>query len=1063
MRSSVANWCRRGRPSRTASTVEPRSRSRSPTTAEIEGAIGDIFHDELTSRGSIALWSPTASDDEFEVDGVEVEVIPEAFIIALNPASGADVTAITGFIPAGREFAIALNGATVNDQLDQALAENGFDDLPKRFNEDGKDVDLNSLNLTLVPGAIRMTGEVTVIDAILGSIDVDADFRVDIGLHWKPNAAQNAEGFQELEHHIIGEPDVDPEESVLFWVIAIILAVISFGAGAILLGIIIIVVALIIQSIASNIGSEMLVNGVTGAVEGIQAWPPELSRIGRVLALFHDNVTPNPDGVLIDPTGLVMEGTMEVISSCESTTVMAARTSGAYAVSAASPLALQALHTHGDASYRWLAGDGAAEVAAQNIAHTYDASGLYVAKHGLTIQQPGGASSRHFALVTVRDVPPVVDVGPDITVNEGEVVTLVGRFYDVEPADTHESMWIFGDHQAPEAGVLVETNAPPRAEGTSTVTHAWCDNGEYVVLLRVRDQNGGVGTDTLRVRVLNVPPEVEAGPDLFAYPCTVLTVTGRFEDPGWCDTHRGTWNFGDCTPDQTAIIEEINEPPAARGVVVASHVYARCGTYHAVCTVVDDDGGVGSDFTVIRVVDVRNAGFEGGFRRQRLGEVANEWHAYVGQASGVGTTSAPTPSAGASGATAAFGCEPCVVRGGQRAQCIRPGRGARGGVHQSIGANPGWAYHVTAWTSVAEGSGGTARLGVDPDGGDDPGASGVVWSERVTSNEWAQLVQRVVARGHAITIFLEAEAGGEGRDDAEVCFDDVALVPVQPFCPETPPEEVPKDRCVDFTDQRPDTDLPPVYDKQSFVFSTLDKQPLSIVGYGPPSGQSKLALRRGVMVDLPFAATDVRVKIGLNAGSPVVVLAVSEAGEIVDRAETDPQQSGSLVPLALSGAGIVRLQISSRSGEDTLYEVCARQGRRGPAGPKRATTAAAARGSSATRDERVASGVPALARGSAGASGGSAAGAVPSRASTSSTPAMIDPTHLDDVRAVFARHRDALIESYSAEGAGIGREGEAYVIVVYVTSARRSREAPEAVEGVRVKLEPTGPFSAQPT
>src|SRR5690606_20025276 len=100
----------------------------------------------------------------------------------------------------------------------------------------------------------------------------DADFRVDVGLHWEPNAAQNAEGFQELKHHIIGEPEVDPEESVLFWVIAIILAVISLGTGSILIAIIIIVVALVVQAIATSIGSAMLVNGVTGAIEGIQAW-----------------------------------------------------------------------------------------------------------------------------------------------------------------------------------------------------------------------------------------------------------------------------------------------------------------------------------------------------------------------------------------------------------------------------------------------------------------------------------------------------------------------------------------------------------------------------------------------------------------------------------------------------------------------------------------------------------------------------------------------------------------------------------------------------------------------
>jgi hypothetical protein len=129
-----------------------------PTATAIEASIGDIFHGELESRGSIGLWTPSATDDEFEVDSVTVEVISDALIIALNAGDGADVTAITGFIPADREFAIALNAATVQEQIDQAIDENGFDDLPKRFEEDGEDVDLNSLDVFLVDGAIRMEG-----------------------------------------------------------------------------------------------------------------------------------------------------------------------------------------------------------------------------------------------------------------------------------------------------------------------------------------------------------------------------------------------------------------------------------------------------------------------------------------------------------------------------------------------------------------------------------------------------------------------------------------------------------------------------------------------------------------------------------------------------------------------------------------------------------------------------------------------------------------------------------------------------------------------------------------
>ncbi len=258
--------------------------------------------------------------------------------------------------------------------IDASRVQNGFadSDLPKRMREDDKDVDLNELDVVLAPGSIHMTGEVTVIDAVLGSIDVDADFTVDVGFHWTPNGALNADGVQRMEHHIIGEPDVDPHGSVAFWIIAIILAVISFGAGSVLIGIIIIVVAAIITAIAEGVGGTALVDGVTGAVSGITAWPPELSRIGSVRAVFSDPID-------IDTTGLVMSGTLEVVSSCESVQVVPADSGSAYSVAAASPLLLKAQREDPQAAYAWLAGDGAASVAAKSVTHTYIESGTYVA------------------------------------------------------------------------------------------------------------------------------------------------------------------------------------------------------------------------------------------------------------------------------------------------------------------------------------------------------------------------------------------------------------------------------------------------------------------------------------------------------------------------------------------------------------------------------------------------------------------------------------------------------------------------------------------------------------
>src|SRR5206468_1292146 len=112
------------------------------------------------------------------------------------------------------------------------------------------------------------------------------------------------------------------------------------------------------------------------------------------------------------------------------------------------------------------------------------------------------------------------------------------------------------------------------------------------------------------------------------YPCSVITMTGKFTDPGWLDTHTGTWEFGGCSPVQTAVIREQNKPPKGIGVAIASHTYECCGTFPAICIVTDDDGASRQDIAIIRVVDVENKGFESGFRIRTGGAVGNEWEPY---------------------------------------------------------------------------------------------------------------------------------------------------------------------------------------------------------------------------------------------------------------------------------------------------------------------------------------------------------------------------------------------------------------------------------------------------
>lgn len=636
-----------------------------PTVAEIEAAIATFFHADLERRNRISVWTPTdAPEVELTINDVQSRVFPSVLAIAINAGAGANIDTLGDFVPGGQEFAIQLSRGRVDAAISKSLEDNDLTaaDLPKRMNAEDHDVDLKQLDVFLIDSAIRTTGKVTVIDAILGSIDVDADFRSDIGLEWEDLPG----GVQRMRDVPQGEPDIDPEESVAMWVIGLILGILTGGlAGGVIALIILVIIQTVISNVVQSVGGSLVTDEISGEVIGMSGWPARLSRIGFVRTRFN-----NP--IVVDTTGLLMAGTVEVISSCEATAIAFANSGGSYTANAASALIMTAHKTHPDAAYSWFAGDGSPAQALQDIIHSYAASGFYIAKHALSVEQPGGVRTRHFAAVTVRNVPPSsVDAGPDITVDEGEVVTLVGRFRDIEYRDTHETSWTFGDDQAPKPGTVSETNVPPQAIGSSTVTHAWCDNGTYVVTFTVRDQNGGLAHDTLTATVLNVPPKVDAGPDMFAYICTPIVLVARFEDAGWCDTHSAVWDFGDCSGAQTAIVEERHEPPAAQGTATAAHIYAFCGTFEASCTVTDDDGAATSDTTRIEVTAIDNPGFEGGFRLFGTSKVGNGWTPYADLSRYRATIGGPSPSSSASG-RGDYACEECVVHDGQRAQRVAP-------------------------------------------------------------------------------------------------------------------------------------------------------------------------------------------------------------------------------------------------------------------------------------------------------------------------------------------------------------------------------------------------------
>lgn len=623
-----------------------------------------------------------------------------------------------------------------------------------------------------------------------------------------------------------------------------------------------------------------------------------------------------------------------VSSTFANTDVLPANSHGPYVINGGSPVTLSAGAPNSNASYEWDLGDGATATT-PTVVHTYGDDGIYIAKLKVTVNEPGGAVSRHFAIIQAKNVPATVSVGPNRTVNEGDNVSFEGTFSDPQWLETHSAMWDWGDSQKPDVGVVAETHNPPAAQGTVTGSHAWGDSGSYPVTLSVMGDGGAVGRAQATVTVLNVPPKVEAGRSLFAYPCTVLTLEGRFTDPGWLDAHAGFWDFGDGTGLQRAVVRETNKPPAAKGAVIASHIYRECGDYEALCTVIDDDGGVGKGARTIKVVDIRNRHFEHGFHVRQSGGVANHWEPYFAKVPTLSSAQDLNPLiVSATSGSDVFLPEEYYVHSGERSQRIRFSGKSRAGILQRVGANPDWDYQISIWYSLSEQAGGVselirdvddpadmsapvggiARLGIDPKGGTDPSAQSIVWSEGYIRQHWAQLTVRGVAQADAVTAFLEGQ--GSGRLTFDVCFDDASLVAVQPFCVPSKGSDV----CVDFSGLKAGLMVPAVYVRDGFAFAALDKQPQLITSSGQPAGENKLQLRpRGLEIDFPFQADAARITVGNVAAVPVGITAYDSQGQVAGNATTSAGQAVQTIQILASG--MTNLRVLGKE-ESLLVKVC---------------------------------------------------------------------------------------------------------------------------------------------